>query len=104
MTKQEKVVKLAVVGCRHGEFKRNMQIICEQNEEGMLICEIPETEKIETLQEVETDTGSFYVDEAMSYGEILIAFFLFVLVFLKVVNLLFSFFLNRSVRLRRYEL
>ena len=54
-----------------------MQIICEQNEEGMLICEIPETEKIETLQEVETDTGSFYVDTSASYGELMISYLFF---------------------------
>ena len=81
-----------------------MQIICEQNEEGMLICEIPETEKIETLQEVETDTGSFYVDTSASYGELMICFFLFLLVFLKVVEIVFGFFLNRSTRVKRYEL
>ena len=104
MTKQEKVVKLAVPTADHGEFKRNMQIICEQNEEGMLICEIPETEKIETLQEVETDTGSFYVDTSASYGELMICFFLFLLVFLKVVEIVFGFFLNRSIRVKRYEL
>lgn len=84
-----------------------MKIICEQNENGEIICEIPEiVTQSETIKLVDNnDNGhSFYVDEAMSYGEILISFFLFVLVFLKVVNLLFSFFLKRSVRLRRYEL
>lgn len=82
-----------------------MKIICEQNENGEIICEIPEiVTQSETIKLVENNGHSFYVDEAMSYGEILMSFFLFVLVFLKVVNLLFSFFLNRSVRLRRYEL
>lgn len=82
-----------------------MKIICEQNENGEIICEIPEiVTQSETIKLIDHNGHSFYVDEAMSSGEILISFFLFVLVFLKVVNLLFSFFLKRSVRLRRYEL
>lgn len=84
-----------------------MEIICESSENN-ITCVFPESlqvksENIEKIIVPEINE-TFLIDKSVSYGDLMITFFL-VLVFLTIIfNIIFNFWLDKSFRIKKYEL
>lgn len=84
-----------------------MEIICESLENN-ITCIFPESLQVknENMEEIIVPeiNETFLIDKSVSYGDLMITFFL-VLVFLTLIfNIIFNFWLDKSFRIKKHEL
>jgi len=84
-----------------------MEIICESLENN-ITCIFPESLQVknENIEEIIVPeiNETFLIDKSVSYGDLMITFFL-VLVFLTLIfNIIFNFWLDKSFRIKKHEL
>lgn len=83
-----------------------MDITCTINETtGEVLCTLPDNVNITSnyVQTITDGENSYYVDTTISYGNLVISFFLFLIFVLLLLKTIFQLFFARSVRIRKYD-
>lgn len=87
------------------------EMICTYNTAGdELTCVLPESFQVLTggdsyYETIDAGDGNYFVvDKTISYGDLTISFFLFVLIVMFFSKIIFDLFFARSVRIKKYEL
>lgn len=87
------------------------EMICNYNLNGdELTCILPEPFQVLTdgdtyFETIDAGDGNYFVvDKTISYGDLTISFFLFILIVMFFSKIIFDLFFARSVRIKKYEL